>query len=318
MKHTASLRRFASPTIDPSQAIGLRPDHPVLQGAGATLFPSSVTASAESPRFLVSGHNNPKLGKEVRKGPRTGWPIFHVSLEERSTCPRSCEQWSTCYGNGMPFARRHTPDGDFMDFMRAEIITLARQHPQGLLIRLHALGDFFSVGYVRLWAEMLDRFPQLHVFGYTARRIDDADPTSAAIARAIAKLTDGAWDCFAIRTSASDPIARSRSVVVDEDPGQPDVIICPAQTGATEACATCGLCWAENARDKTIAFLRHGMKRARGPRGPNPPPGEKRPRGRPRKNPAMPATPAARVAATPQAELDRIAAQYGVSVGGRP
>jgi hypothetical protein len=265
MKHTSSIRRFAQAHTDPGDVIGLSPDHAAVT-EGRTLFPTTVIGSAASPRFLVSGHNNPKLGRAVIKGPRAGWPIFQLSLEERATCPRTCERWLDCYGNAMPFARRHAVDENFLPLLRGEVATLARANPNGLLIRLHALGDFYSAEYVLAWGEMLAMFPQLHVFGYTARRYDDPNPGSALTARAIAMLTAGQWERFSIRTSASDPIAHSRAIVVDEDPGNEDTIVCPAQTGATEACATCGLCWASAARDKTIAFLRHGMVRAKGPR----------------------------------------------------
>lgn len=80
------------------------------------------------------------------------------------------------------------------------------------------------------------------------------------------------------------------------------------------AVCACGLCWSENARDKTIGFLRHGMRRATGPRTRQVPAGEKRPRGRPRKAPAAPSTPEARIAALPQSERDRIASAYGAKV----
>jgi hypothetical protein len=264
--HRTSVRRFASAEIDTSRSTGLKADHPALS-EGRTIFPTTVSSSKASPRFLVSGHNNPKLGKAVLKGPRTGWPIYQLSLEERATCPRTCAQWADCYGNAMPFARRHTPDVDFERFLVAEIITLCRAHPEGLLVRLHALGDFYSVEYVYIWARLITDFPQLHVFGYTARKVDDADPDSARIARAIYLLTESAWDRFSIRTSGVST-ARSRSVVVDENPMLADTIVCPAQTSDTEACASCGLCWASAARDKTIAFLRHGMK-TRGPKAAN-------------------------------------------------
>ena len=36
--------------------------------------------------------------------------------------------------------------------------------------RLHLLGDFWSVEYVRLWLRLLDMFPNLFVFGYTHRK----------------------------------------------------------------------------------------------------------------------------------------------------
>lgn len=263
--HRSTVRRFESAEIDPAASVALSASHPALR-EGRTIFPSSVVSPMASPRFLVSGHNSPKLGREVLKGERTGWPIFQLSLEERATCPRTCEVWDSCYGNAMPFARRHDHrSAYFLPLLTAEAQTLCRANPGGLLIRLHVLGDFYSVEYVMAWAQLLADFPQLHVFGYTARKTTDPEPESARIALAIKLLTDSRWNRFAIRTSGTSD-ARSRSIVVDTDPGEPDVIVCPAQTKLTEACATCGLCWAEAARDKTIAFLRHGMKPHRGPR----------------------------------------------------
>lgn len=263
-EHRSSVSRFASATIEVERSVGLSPNHPAIV-KGTTLFPTTVVSTWDSPRFLVSGHNNPKLGKQVLKGPRTGWPIFHVTLEERATCPRSCAVWADCYGNAMPYARRHRPDADFIAAMKAEIVTLSRANRKGLLIRLHALGDFYSIEYVQMWAQLLAFLPQLHVFGYTARSEEADDEDSQAIARAIRELADASWDRFSIRFSRAEP-GPQRSIVVEADPELPDVIVCPAQTGGTDACATCGLCWAPAARDKTIAFLRHGMKRATGPR----------------------------------------------------
>ena len=262
--HRSAVRRFDSAEIDPSASIGLALDHPAVV-EGRTIFPTTVVGSLESPRFLVSGHNNPKLGKTVLKGPRTGWPIFHVTLEERATCPRSCHAWLTCYGSAMPYSRRHRPDSEFLPLLAAEVATVARANTDGLLVRLHALGDFYSTAYVETWVELLAKFPQLSVFGYTARREDADDAESRKIARMIRLVTAQAWERFSIRFSRAEA-GPQRSIIVDEDPGLPDVIVCPAQTKQTEACATCGLCWAPSARDKTIAFLRHGMKRHTGPR----------------------------------------------------
>lgn len=263
----SSLSRFKSKDIEPERTVPLAAGHPALSEA-RTIFPASVISSKESPRFLVSGHNNPKLGKAVVKGERKGWPIFHMALEERATCPRSCLQWASCYGNAMPYSRRHTPDEDFYRYLIAEIITTCRQNPDGLLVRLHSLGDFFSVEYVYVWAKLISEFPQLHVFGYTAHRIDSDDLESRRIARAIHAVTEGAWDRFAIRTSGGTA-ERSITLVIDSEDdaaGMDDTIVCPAQTKATEACASCGLCWAANARDKAIAFIKHGRKLATGPR----------------------------------------------------
>lgn len=255
----SNVTRFASAEIDPSRVVDLAADHPAIIN-GHSIFTDGVLGTLDSPRFLVSGHNNAKLGKTILKGERTGWPLFHLTLEERATCPRSCAQWRGCYGNAMPYARRHRVDADFMTALRGEVITKARENPAGLLIRLHTLGDFFSVAYVLMWAELLAALPQLHVFGYTARREDDADPETRKIAQAIRILTDAMWSRFSIRTSHTTA-GPQRSIVVEKPVEVAGVIMCPQQADATAACSTCGLCWVDRCRDRTIAFLKHGMKR---------------------------------------------------------
>lgn len=252
-------RRFVGPKSEPDRIIALKPDHPAVL-EGRTLFPGSVVGAWESPRFLISGKNNSKIGATVTKGPWAGMPIFMLTLQERATCPQSCAQWLNCYGNSMHLARRNdATDPDFIPALAAEVITLARANPKGFVLRLHILGDFFSPNYVRCWGILLDMLPGLHVYGYTARRVDDPDPLSAAIAQEIQKLNER-WDRWAIRTSHTEP-GRDRTIVVREDPGLPDVLICPAQTREDMSCGTCGLCWSTGARDKTVAFLLHGMKR---------------------------------------------------------
>jgi hypothetical protein len=50
-----------------------------------------------------------------------------------------------------------------------ELAALQQMHPGGFLVRLHVLGDFYSVDYAQLWHEALEAYPALHIFGYTAR-----------------------------------------------------------------------------------------------------------------------------------------------------
>ncbi|HVY86226.1 MAG TPA: hypothetical protein VG943_13915 [Caulobacterales bacterium] len=262
----SSIARFASPTPEPDRVMLLAEDHPAVV-EGRTLFPGTVVRAFESPRFLVSGHNNPKLGRQFLKGPWEGMPLFQLSLEERATCPRSCLQWRSCYGSSMHLARRHDHrDPDFMPALKAEIITTARANPNGFVLRLHTLGDFYSIEYVRMWADLLDALPELRIFGYTARREDADDEESRTIAKAIRWLTEQAWDVFAIRFSGQD--GPQGSIVVTESDQRDSVIMCPAQEHATAACVTCGLCSAEHAREKTIGFLLHGRKLSIGPRRP--------------------------------------------------
>ncbi len=256
------LRRFEAVEIDTSRLKPLSPDHPAILD-GHTIYRTTVVATALSRRLLVSGKNNSKLGGRITKGPRAGWPIFQLTLEERATCPRSCAQWAHCYGDAMHLARRHRTDGDLLRLLRAELAALQDQNPHGFLVRLHTLGDFFSVDYVQFWADALDDFPALHIFGYTARSQITDDDESRRIAKALVWLVEQAFDRFAIRFSRAKAFPYG-AIVVDEPPTDPNVILCPAQTGATDCCATCGLCWAPGAAMKTIAFLRHGKKSTKG------------------------------------------------------
>ena len=73
---------------------------------------------------------------------------------------------------------------------------LETYHPNGFAVRLHNLGDFYSVEYVELWRRLLARHSALHVWGYTARWHSD-DP----IAAALASLVEREWDRFAVRFS---------------------------------------------------------------------------------------------------------------------
>lgn len=254
-----TLSRFGAHKVEPDRAVDLRADHPALSEA-RTIFPSTVITPQKTERLLVSGHNNPKLGGEVRKGPWKGFPLYHLTLEERATCPRSCAMWRGCFGNAMHMARRHDHrHADFLTLLEMELHTLAGRHPMGFAIRLHTLGDFYDTAYVAFWARMVETIPQLHAFGFTAYSPLSDDESEAEIGEALEQLTLQRWERFAIRLSGSR--GPGGSIVVTKP--APDVLMCPAQTEDTTACATCALCWSPAAFDKPIGFLRHGMKGAR-------------------------------------------------------
>jgi hypothetical protein len=303
-------RRFVGAKVEPEKAVGLDVDHPAVR-EGRSLFPSKVVSPADSPRLFVSGRNNSKLGGMVTKGPRRGWPIYQLSLEERATCPRSCHVYELCYGNSSHLSRRHRNDEHLIPMMKAELRLLASIHPDGFLVRLHTLGDFYSVDYVVAWAMMLRELPALHVFGYTARSEDADDDESKAIAKAVRKLSTSMWERFAIRFSR-DVASPQGSMVAYADPEQDGQVVCPAQTGSTDCCATCGLCWAPAFQQSTIVFLAHGIKRNRGPYS----------KGTPEHQVAksekfkMVATRETRLASIDEQEKARIMAAYGVQFKG--
>lgn len=243
MKHDTSLRRFAT-SAPGGRATVIGALHPASR-YGRTIFASRLFDPAEVDRVLKDGHQSRKIGKMVRKGPRRGWPIYTLTLEERATCPRSCAAWSICYGNNMQAAERIVAGRELEARLWAELGELQRAHPGGYMVRLHVLGDFYSEAYVALWERALAAFPALHVFGFTARL-----PGAGAIGDALWALA-ATWDRFAMRFSGLEGGRFAAQLVPDHDAG---AIVCPAQTGATECCATCALCWGS---DRSIAFLKH-------------------------------------------------------------
>lgn len=239
-----SQHRIAKPTGRRAGVV-LAKGHPARE-QGRTLFPSTVEHASVSPRLLVDGVNQRKIGRTVMKGRWQGFPIFTLTLEERATCPRYCKMWDSCYGNNMNYARRHIADASLETRLVKELDALNRLHPAGFVVRLHILGDFYSVDYVSLWEAALDEFEGLRVFGYTAHLPD------SEIGSALATLSVDRWDRFAVRFSNAG-LETHGAETIERGEATPH-IICPAQLNKTDCCATCALCWAT---DRTIAFLRH-------------------------------------------------------------
>lgn len=223
-------------------------DNPAFSEA-RTIFPHSVVDVAGLNNVLVSGVNSKKIGGMITKGPARGFPIYTLTLEERATCPTSCRHWRSCYGNNMHLAKRVRHDAAFEARLEAELAILQSRHPGGFAVRLHVLGDFYSVEYVDLWRHFLLRYRSLFVFGFTARW-QRSDP----IAVALLMLVTTQRERFAIRFSNA-PVDEDSTVSIEHPVQKPaDATICPAQTGKTESCGTCGLCWHSRRR---IAFLQH-------------------------------------------------------------
>ena len=238
---------------DPKDVVPLGHDHRALTEM-RTLFQSTVLDVKEGRRILISGHNNRKIGKQVAKGIWKGMPIFTLTLEERATCPSTCFMLKSCYGNAMPFARRNRHGEEFIAALHDEISGYAVQYPEGFVVRLHVLGDFYSVDYVTCWDFWLTEFPQLHVYGYTSRT-QDSD-----IGRAIIGLNNEFPDRSYIRWSGLTSLPMGATVIarVPESSMVPEGLVCPAETSDAECCATCTLCWSPAMRNKTIVFIQHG------------------------------------------------------------
>lgn len=244
---------------DPDSVQPLPAEHPAL-AEKRTIFPSTVVDAKDSPRLLISGHNNPKIGREVAKGAWAGMPIYTLTLEERATCPSSCFMLSACYGNAMPFARRNRHGLTFESKLLDEVAALSKQHPDGFVVRLHVLGDFYNTDYVRNWDAMLRAYPALRVYGYTARSIESVDPLDRKIADRIHVMNETYPDRCFIRWSSPTPGPFGATVITREPEAAivPEGLVCPAETSASDNCASCGLCWSPATREKTIVFVLHG------------------------------------------------------------
>jgi len=216
-----------------------------------TKFRKSVVPVLATDNVLVSGHNNIKIGRDVRQGAFRGYWIYTLSLEERATCPSSCHHWQNCYGNNMPFAtRRSHKDPATLQRAIADNITrlLAVRGRVGILIRLHALGDFFDPGYVAFWDQMLLEHPRLAIFGYTAWL------RGTAIGDAVDRLVDSHPDRAMIRFSNGGYSSRSTVPIMAQADCPPGAFVCPEQTEQFEGCGKCGACWSTL---KNVAFLAH-------------------------------------------------------------
>lgn len=217
---------------------------------GRTKFRKAVKPAAALTNLLVSGHSNVKIGRDVRRGHLKGYWIYTLSLEERRTCPSSCRHWQSCYGNNMPFAKRvdHT-DPAFLPTLEAEITRLCSvRGRRGVLIRLHALGDFYSTEYVAFWDRMLREHPNLALYGYTARL------SGSAIGYSVNELNRAYGKRCMIRFSDGGMRRMSTVSIASVEARPADAFVCPEQTGQTKCCATCGACWST---DKNVAFLAH-------------------------------------------------------------
>lgn len=254
-------RRFGHFELkDPAEINHIKPDNPALV-QGHTIYPKTVVEADAGHRLLIGGINQSKLGDRVVKGPWSGMPTYHLTLEERATCPRSCHLWHACYGNAMHRARRNRHGPELVIALDGELELLQRRHPRGFVIRLHTLGDFYGPAYVKCWANWLDKYPALHAFGYTAW------PAHTMMGMLIGKLARERWDRFAIRRSVPRPtLAEPEATTIwrlPDGPRQPEGLVCPAQTGKTACCGTCGLCWSPAMKDTPIVFVAHGPMRGR-------------------------------------------------------
>lgn len=206
------------------------------------------TRLLENAAGLVIGHSVTGRGSVCADvfgtWPVDDGPVFEIATSSRTLVANGFLAHN-CYGNNMQAAERIVAGPELEAALWSELEKLQADHPGGFMVRLHVLGDFYNLGYVGLWDRALEAFPALHVFGFTAH-----DPESE-IGAPLLRLAQSQWERFAVRFSGHDGPELGSQLQPD---AHPEAIPCPAQTGATDCCATCALCWHSR---RSISFARH-------------------------------------------------------------
>ena len=210
-----------------------------------TRYKKGIKRPMDAKNVLKKGGANKKLGNKVLKGKWKGAYIYSLTLTERATCPTSCHHWEDCYGNNMPFAHRFEHGPLLQDKLTEEVRALCSKHDK-VAIRLHVLGDFYSMDYVRFWDALMCVHPNLHVWGYTARTDN--------IGREVMALNLRYPTRWAVRISSSQESTDPMNIFAAEEGFTGDHFVCPEQTGKVKSCGDCGLCWQST---KTVKFLSH-------------------------------------------------------------
>lgn len=217
--------------------VKLKKDHPaVIEGRTIHQKTRKDPTTAKNILQCVSGNSKMSKGKKfITKGKWKGMRIFNLTLEERATCPRTCIHWMDCYGNNTFRAVRveHGPEMELA--LSFELAKLARKYPEGFVVRLHVLGDFYSKRYVNFWRRMLKMIPNLYLFGYTARSW-----------QSIANMNHEFKGRCYIRQSTNDLVNTKFHITSGNN--LETGIHCPEMSGKTESCLTCGLCWTDVSR----------------------------------------------------------------------
>lgn len=254
LQRVKDRRRFKhTPVPTGSPARALSPDSDAIRD-GRTMFPSRVFEVTRDETVLKDGASQSKIGGDVLVGRLKGARILTLTLEERATCPRTCQVWSTCYGNGMQYARRWRSGRALEAKIAAELHEYCRIH-KTVLVRLHILGDFYSDEYLLLWRDLLTVHRNLHVFGFTAHQ------PSSRMGEAIACMREEFGLRFAMRHSGRT--GEWGSFTIDfptERKMIGDAVVCPEQRDAMDGggrgihCGNCAICWSSGA---PVCFVEH-------------------------------------------------------------
>lgn len=201
-------------------------------------------------QVLKPGQFNSKLGARITNPecPWVGMAIFYVGHEERATCPPDCLHWQGCLCNGMAFADRWIYGEAFRRAVNLELEYLSLMYPSGFALRLHVSGDFTCEAHVGFWRKMIETFPALHTWGYTAHSPEKA------IGRAIDEMNDR-FDRWRFRFSGKAGRRGTVTLYTVQDHSEfakavqdEGAFVCPAtKEHKNVTCGSCGRCMSSTA-----------------------------------------------------------------------
>lgn len=204
-------------------------------------------------KALKSVSGNRKMGggeSLITVGRWEGREMLQLSLEERATCPVSCplNKDGGCYGDRMHTAHRidHRNPGLLMSRIGMD---LANAVVGGVpVVRLHVLGDFFSLQYAQFWHVEV-KMGRCSIFGFTAHA---EKSLIGNYLRDVNRITPE------FRMRFSHDTGPWGALVAGVSPGWDTVetIRCPHELYGLH-CKDCGICWEV---PTPVLFTYHGRE----------------------------------------------------------
>lgn len=185
-------------------------------------------------------------------------PLFSLTLEEGATCPASCpmlqlrpkgKKWR-CYGANMPYAKRYRHGELLEDALMKDLRFLHEKYTNGFIVRLHVLGDFYSVDYVRFWENLLREHWRTRVFGFS--HVPAATPIGQEITQFVKLFSSRVSILRSTGADINDPLPKA-VVIGKYDEVPQGFVTCPWQTHRVP-CTKCGLCMSGQVN---VAFREH-------------------------------------------------------------
>lgn len=195
---------------------------------------------------------------------KLGTGVLKWSLEAGDTCP-GASTWCSdhCYGKkgffySFSVKERHAKNQallvDLSDFERR--VNEQLSHARIMEVRIHEVGDFWSVPYTMAWIRIVQANPTKRFWGYTRSwTIPDLVPALEEL-RSLPNM-----QLFAsCDTSMPDPPKGWRIAWIDGDPRATGVTCLfqqklPDGSRRKDSCSECGFC--QKGRSKNVVFLPH-------------------------------------------------------------